>query len=110
VQVNDGWHLHRTAIGQVLAFTLQALAAEAPSQEWHGAREALAVLHGDSEWRNMLWDDLGSHLIVIDLEDVKWLKRPRALEPMSGNARHCHRVKVGNSGQKLLSSSTAVCT
>ncbi|KAJ6041558.1 hypothetical protein N7460_006948 [Penicillium canescens] len=68
------------------------------------------VVHGDSEWRNMLWDDLGSRLIVIDLEDVKWLKRPRTLEPTSGNARHGHRVKVGKSGQKLLSSSTAVCT
>ncbi|KZN87656.1 hypothetical protein EN45_062160 [Penicillium chrysogenum] len=28
VQADDEWHLHRTAIGQVLAFTLQALAAE----------------------------------------------------------------------------------
>lgn len=35
VQADDEWRLHRTAIGQVLAFTLQALAAEAPSQEWH---------------------------------------------------------------------------
>lgn len=26
-------------------------------------------------------------LVVIDLEDVKWLKRPFALEPTSGNAR-----------------------
>lgn len=31
IQVNDNWCLHRTAIGQVLAFTLQALADEAPS-------------------------------------------------------------------------------
>ena len=54
------------------------------------------VVHGDSEWRNMLWDDLGSRLIVIDLEDMKWLNRPRALEPTSGNAQHAHRVKAGN--------------
>lgn len=27
--------LRRTAMGQMLAFTLQALAAESPSQEWH---------------------------------------------------------------------------
>ncbi|KAG0154822.1 hypothetical protein PDIDSM_392 [Penicillium digitatum] len=34
---DDELRLHRTAIGQVLAFTLQALAAKAPSQEWHDA-------------------------------------------------------------------------
>ncbi|KAJ6061095.1 hypothetical protein N7444_001791 [Penicillium canescens] len=68
------------------------------------------VVHGDSEWRNMLWDDLGGRLIVIDLEDVKWVKRPRALEPTSGNTRHGHRVGGGKSRQRLLSSSTAVCT
>ena len=66
-------------------------------------------VYSDSEWRNMLWDDLGSRLIVIDLEDVKWSKRPRTLEPTSRNARHSHRAKVGKSGQKLLSSSTAIC-
>ncbi|KAG0160662.1 hypothetical protein PDIDSM_8192 [Penicillium digitatum] len=37
VQADDELRLHRTAIGQVLAFTLQALAAKAPSQEWHDA-------------------------------------------------------------------------
>ncbi|KAI2750189.1 hypothetical protein DTO006G1_9906 [Penicillium roqueforti] len=37
VQADDELRLHRTAIGQVLAFTLQALAAEAPPQEWHDA-------------------------------------------------------------------------
>lgn len=46
------------------------------------------VIHSDSEWRNMLWDDPDSRLVVIDLEDVKWLKRPQALELTSGNARH----------------------
>ena len=35
VQANDQCRLHRTAISQVLAFTLGALAAKAPSQEWH---------------------------------------------------------------------------
>ncbi|KXG46665.1 uncharacterized protein PGRI_055210 [Penicillium griseofulvum] len=68
------------------------------------------VVHGDSEWRNMLWDDLGVRLFVIDLEEVKWLKRPRALEPTSGNMRHGHRVGVRKSRKKLLSSSTAVCS
>ncbi|KAI2746745.1 hypothetical protein DTO013E5_43 [Penicillium roqueforti] len=37
VQADDEFRFHRIAIGQVLAFTLQALAAEAPSQEWHDA-------------------------------------------------------------------------
>jgi hypothetical protein len=68
------------------------------------------VIHSDDEWRNMLWDDLGGRLFVIDLEDVKWLKRPRALEPTSGNTPHGHRVGAMKIRQGLLSSSTAVCT
>jgi hypothetical protein len=40
VQADDECRLHRTAISQVLAFTLQALATEAPSQEWHNAAHA----------------------------------------------------------------------
>ena len=35
IQANDQNSLHQTAIGQVLAFTLQALATKPPSQEWH---------------------------------------------------------------------------
>ncbi|KAI3052396.1 hypothetical protein CBS147353_11541 [Aspergillus niger] len=35
VQADDEVRLHRTAIGQVLAFTLQALAIEPPTQKWH---------------------------------------------------------------------------
>ncbi|GAA92357.1 similar to Pc17g00310 [Aspergillus luchuensis IFO 4308] len=35
VQGDDEVRLHRTAIGQVLAFTLQALAIEPPTQKWH---------------------------------------------------------------------------
>lgn len=79
-------------------------------------KKALAVLqlHGviynDSEWRNMLWDNVGGRLVVIDLEDVKWLKRPRALALTSGNARRSHHAKAGKSGQRLLDSSTAICT
>ncbi|PYI06187.1 metalloprotease m41 ftsh [Aspergillus sclerotiicarbonarius CBS 121057] len=72
---------------------LQHVINDGNSSFFHHEREkALAVLrsrgviHGDSEWRNMLWDDLGGHLFVIDLEDVKWLKRARApLEPTPGN-------------------------
>ena len=37
MQTNDELRLHQTAIGQVLAFTLQTLAAKAPTQEWHDA-------------------------------------------------------------------------
>lgn len=78
-------------------------------------KKALAVLrshgvvHSDSEWRNMLWDDLSGRMVIIDLEDVKWLKRPRALEPTSGNTRHVHRTGTEKSGKRSLSSSTAVC-
>ena len=68
------------------------------------------VVHSDSEWRNILWDDLSGWLVVIDLEDVKWLKRPRALEPTSGNTRHVHHAVAGKIRQGLLSSSSAVCT
>jgi hypothetical protein len=35
------------------------------------------VTHGDNERRNMLCEGLYSPLIVIELEEVKWLKRPR---------------------------------
>lgn len=79
-------------------------------------KQALAVLrshgvvHRDSEWHNMLWNDLSGRLVVIDLEDVKWLKRPRALEPISGNTRRVHRAGAEKSRKRLLSSSTAVCS
>ncbi|QQK47116.1 metalloprotease m41 ftsh [Penicillium digitatum] len=44
VQEHDEYRLHRTSVGQVLAFTLQALAAEPPSQEWHDvANEELSI-------------------------------------------------------------------
>ena len=43
-QTGDESCLHQTAVGQMLAFTLQALAAEAPSQEWHdSAHEQLST-------------------------------------------------------------------
>jgi hypothetical protein len=79
-------------------------------------KEVLAVLrshgmiHRDSEWRNMLWDDASRHLVVIDLEDMKRLKRPRPLEPASGNTHHVHRVRDEKSRQNILSSSAGVRT
>ncbi|KAJ5959154.1 uncharacterized protein N7479_006304 [Penicillium vulpinum] len=48
------------------------------------------VVYGDSEWCNILWDDLDSCLFIIDLEDVKRLKRPWALKPTSSNTRYSY--------------------
>lgn len=47
--------LHRTAVGQVLAFTLNALAAEPSPQEWHDAiQEKLSTWK--MEYLNVLKD------------------------------------------------------
>lgn len=80
---------------------LQNVINDRNSSFFHQEREkALAVLrscgviHGDSEWRNMLWNDLSGRLIVIDLEDVRWLKRRRTLQPTSGNSRSAHRLRT----------------
>lgn len=77
-------------------------------------RKALTVLqsHGvvHSEWRNMLWDDQSGRLVVIDLEDVKWLKRPRALESTSGNTQRVQSAGAEKGRKSLLSSTTSVCT
>lgn len=43
----------------------------------------------------MLWDDLSGQLIVIDLEDMKLLKRRRVLESTSGNTWRSYRVGTG---------------
>lgn len=51
---------------------------------------------------------LGGRLIIIDLEELKWLKRPHALKPASGNARYSDRAKAGKFGQQLPSSPTTV--
>ncbi|KAJ6141198.1 hypothetical protein N7470_010094 [Penicillium chermesinum] len=80
---------------------LQHVINDGNSSFFHEEREkALAVLrshgviHGDSDWRNMLWDKASGRLVVIDLEDVKRLKRPGALELTSGNVRHSHLAKA----------------
>lgn len=63
------------------------------------------AVHGNSEWRNMLWDDEVGCLIVIDLEDVKWLKRP--VESTSDNTTPgSHRGHRGIFGQTQVLSST----
>ncbi|EYE92094.1 uncharacterized protein EURHEDRAFT_427722, partial [Aspergillus ruber CBS 135680] len=43
------------------------------------------VEHKDKEWRNMLWDEQTRSLVVVDLEDMEWLKRPRPFQPTPGN-------------------------
>lgn len=44
MQADDEFHLHRTAVSQVLAFTLQALTAKDPCQEWYDtAHERLSA-------------------------------------------------------------------
>ncbi|GKZ98622.1 hypothetical protein AnigIFM59636_004604 [Aspergillus niger] len=58
------------------------------------ALRSRGVIHCDSEWRNMLWDDLSGHLVVVDLEDVKWLKRARALGSVSANTRRTRCVRA----------------
>ncbi|BCR99822.1 uncharacterized protein AKAW2_50164S [Aspergillus luchuensis] len=40
----------------------------------------------------MLWDDLSGHLVVVDLEDVKWLKRPWALDCISDSTQRTRCV------------------
>ncbi|KAJ5995791.1 hypothetical protein N7481_002768 [Penicillium waksmanii] len=41
-----------------------------------GMLRSRGIIHSDSGWRNMLWDNLSDRLVVLDLEDVKWLKHP----------------------------------
>lgn len=55
VKADDEYRLHQTAVGQVLAFTLNALAAKLPSQEWHDAvQERLSTWK--VEYLDVLWD------------------------------------------------------
>lgn len=63
-------------------------------------REVLSVLrshgmmHLDTAWRNMLWDEIGQRLIVIDLEDMRRVKQPRAIESTCGNGRASKRRRM----------------
>lgn len=66
------------------------------------------VIHGDIEWRNMLWDELTGRLVVIDLEEVKWLKRPRPLQSTSGNSG-VHITRTRGKKQRRLSNPAAAC-
>ncbi|CRL28447.1 unnamed protein product [Penicillium camemberti] len=51
----------------------------------------------------MLWDDLSGQLIVIDLEDMKLLKRRRVLESTSGNTWRSYRVGTGKTTDHRVS-------
>ena len=52
--------------------------------------------HRDKEWRNMLWNEQTRSLVVVDLEDMKWLKRPRPLQLISGNSLRRRIVQKRN--------------
>ena len=72
-----------------------------------GILDSNGIVHGDTEWRNMLWNDQEGKLVVIDLEDVKRLKRPRPLGASSGNRALGRRHLPGRkNGQAPLQGST----
>ncbi|OJJ88979.1 uncharacterized protein ASPGLDRAFT_185768 [Aspergillus glaucus CBS 516.65] len=43
------------------------------------------VVHGDSEWRNILWDDSARRPVMVDFEEVTWLRKRPILGSTSGN-------------------------
>ena len=74
-----------------------------------GVLRSNGIVHGDTEWRNMLWNDQEGSLVIIDLESVKRLKRPRPLGAGSGNrALGRHRLPGQKNGQASRQGS-AVC-
>ena len=96
---------------------LQRVINDENSSFFHQERDkALAVLrshgvvHGDTEWRNMLWDNSSGQLVVIDLEGMKWLKRCRPLQPTSANKRGGLISGSQKNKQKCMSNSPVVCT
>ncbi|KAL2793211.1 hypothetical protein BJX66DRAFT_326258 [Aspergillus keveii] len=59
----------------------------------------------------MLWDESNQRLVIIDLEDVEWLKqpkRPRALQPTTGNLCH-HAARAPRNKRRRLRSLPAAC-
>ena len=74
-----------------------------------GVLHSNGVVHRDTEWRNMLWNDQEGTLVVIDLEDVERLKRARPLGASSGNrVPGKHRLPGRKVGQ-VSSQSAAIC-
>ncbi|KAE8352275.1 metalloprotease m41 ftsh [Aspergillus coremiiformis] len=77
------------------------------SSFFHSERDRLlailqtyGIVHRDSEWRNILWNDAARCLVLIDFEDVKWLTPPPG--PLSGNIVRRHRPYEQASGRPLL--------
>ncbi|KJK62591.1 Chromatin assembly factor 1 complex p150 subunit N-terminal [Aspergillus parasiticus SU-1] len=55
------------------------------------------IVHGDLEYRNILWNDSLGHAIVIDFEDVTWVENRQPLGSTSGNVARRHASdKRGN--------------
>ena len=101
VQADDEHRLHRTAVGQVLAFTLQALAAETPSQEWFdSAHEKL------STWKVEYLDVLRDIPETIRKDPPPSVYRSSSWKPFqkSHNTRSRARCKPGRSTPKASSS------
>lgn len=72
-----------------------------------GALRERGVEHKDKEWRNILWDEQTRSLVVVDLEDMEWLKRPGPLQPTSGNSLGRRLVQGQKNKRRCLSSLTA---
>lgn len=48
------------------------------------------VIHGDNEWRNILWGSRTGYLVMIDFEEVSWLRERPPLDSISGNIARNH--------------------
>ncbi|PLB43838.1 hypothetical protein P170DRAFT_459415 [Aspergillus steynii IBT 23096] len=95
---------------------LQKVISNENSDFFHKERDkCLAVLwshgvvHKDKKWRNMLWDELTGRLVVIDLEDIEWIKQPRPLQPTSANSSGRHIAGVQQRKEGHRSSLPAAC-
>ncbi|KAI2741923.1 hypothetical protein DTO012A8_9953 [Penicillium roqueforti] len=97
VQADDELRLHRTTIGQVLTFTLQTLAAEAPSQEWHDvAYDTLKT------WEVEYLDVLRKIPETLRKDPQASNYRPShwKIEPKTHNTRSCARCEPDMSTPK----------
>ncbi|KAL2802113.1 hypothetical protein BJX63DRAFT_441397 [Aspergillus granulosus] len=88
VRAGDKSRLHQTAVGRMLAFTLQALAAEAPSQEWHDTADEQL-----STWKVEYLDVLRHIPETIRREPPPSNYRPSHWKPLpkTHNTRSCAR-------------------
>ena len=42
------------------------------------------VVNEDDEWRNILWDEKSGRVVMIDFEEVPWLRKRMPLESTTG--------------------------